>query len=334
MVKGDLVKESRWTPEDIYALTNGGYDVFMFYLGGVGRVMSRPYGKAERHPSWGVFPSYGGVWKWKDHASEETGTAVQLVQKMFNLGYWDAVDKIVFDFGLKTGVKRKPSVVKWEAPYMEKEYCRINFSSRPFEPKHHGFWNIADVTEAHCNRMNCWALKDAAINGKRIHIKKDEIAFAYYCPEEDACKLYFPERERDKRFRNNVSYRYLWNFSKVEACDNLILQKSPKDMIVTSIINPCVASTQSEAVKIFNQDTINRVNTIGKQTWLWYGSDPDGTTKADEIVRLTAWNKIETPQALLPEVNDTYSFVKFYNTIQPGTGLTALADFMHLKGMI
>jgi hypothetical protein len=332
MVKGDIIR--KWLPEDIYDLTNGGYDIYMFYLGQVRMSMNRPWGRRENHPSWGIFPGKKGLWYWKDQATEETGTALQMVMKMFSLDYKEAMNKIIADFGLVSGVKRKPSIVKWEAPYTEKSYCRINFTTRSFEPKHHAFWNIAEATESHCNKMNCWAVKDAAINGKRVSIKKDEIVFAYYAPEEDACKLYFPEREKGHRFKSNLSYTYLSNFSNIVKCDDMIIQKSDKDRIITSLLQECVVNTQSEAVRIFKEDTLSRIYQVAKTPWLWYGSDPDGKEKAEEISSMTGFRTVFTPEALLPEVNDTYSYVAFYNRHMPGSGLTSLQDFMKLKGIL
>lgn len=335
MVQGDK-KSEILRLEDIYRLTNGGHDIFMYYLGKVGRSMRRPWDKPEEHPSWGVFP-IKGIWYWKDHATEETGTAIQFVQRKFHLDFAEARRKILWDFGLSSiqgKVNTSPVVVTWDTPYLDKEYARINFTDKPFEKKHHEFWNIAEVSEDHCRTKNCFAARDLAINGKRINFRPDEIVFVFYAPEEDAAKVYFPERQRESRFRNNVSYHYLWNFENLTDCEDLIIQKSPKDMIVTTMITPCVTSTQAEAIKIFDEDTVNRINSISKRPWVWYGSDDDGVKKCKEITGCNKWRYINTPKNLLPDVNDTYGFVKYHNLLQPGTGLKKCEEFMRSKKLI
>lgn len=328
MIKGRLRQEMS-TVEEVLSATNGGYDIFYHYLGKVGRCMPRPWGKRETKSSWGVYPDLSqGVWFWKDHATEETGNALHFVQRYFSLTFIESIDKICYDFGLGGKyINAKPVVITWDKPDIERDYMDINFSYKPFEKQHHLFWNAAEVTEEHCRRMDCYAVKDLAINKRRINIREGEAVFAYYCPEEDAVKLYFPERSKDKKFRNNVSYHHLWNFENLTDCENLIVQKSVKDLIVTTLITPCVTATQAEAVKIFNEEVVGKINNISRTPWIWYGSDWDGVKKCKEITDTNGWRYINTPKDLLPEVNDTYGFVKKF-------GIRQLEEFMKLKGLI
>jgi hypothetical protein len=336
MVKGRQ-KNDPLMLDDIYSLTNGGYDIYMNYLGKVQRIMSRPWGKKESKDSWGIYyDSNQGIWFWKDHATEESGTAIQFVQRSFGLTFAEARAKILWDFGFDGGKNLGAVKVTWAPPTEEEkeDYIQIQFDTKPFQKQHHAFWNIAEVSEVDCNRKECWALNSLAINKKRIHVKDDEAAFAYYCPEEDAVKIYFADREKGKKFRNNVSYHYLWNYSHVEDCEDLIVQKSNKDMIVTSMITPCVIATQAEAVKIFNPTVVGKINKISKTPWIWYGSDDDGVKKCKEVTGCHKWRYINTPKKMLPDVNDTYSFVRYHNLLVPGSGLKQMEEFMKLKKLI
>lgn len=334
MIQGET-KQEYLSLDEILRLTNGGYDIYHYYLGTVKRQMSRPWGKKESYPSWGIFPR-DGIWFWKDKAREESGNAIHFVERYFGLNFLEALNKVRWDFGLGgTKVNTSPVKITWEAPEItDKEYVKISFTDKPFTKKHHEFWNIAEVSEDRCKKYNCFAVKDLAIRRKRVAIGKDEIVFAYYCPEEDAVKIYFPERSSDQKFRNNVSFHHLWNYSNLHACKDLIVQKSPKDMIVTSIITECVTSTQAEAVKIFNTETVQAINDISETPWIWYGSDDDGVRKCKQITGTNSWKYINTPKNLLPEVNDVYSFVKMHNLKNPGTGIKELEKFMKTKGLL
>jgi hypothetical protein len=327
MIKGKKFKP-HFSIDEIMMKTNGGYDIYMYYLGAVKRIMPRPWGKKERHPSWGL-KSYAGIWNWKDHATEESGNAIQFVERYFGLSFTDALAKIAWDFGIPNGelMNVNPVKVTWETPYMETNYVHIGIIDQPFKQQHHKFWNIAEVSESHCNKMNCWAVKSLAINRKRVNIRPDEAVFAYVAPEEKGYKIYFPERERENRFRNNVSYHYLWNYENLEECEDLIIQKSPKDMIVTSLIQPCVTSTQNESIKVFDEETVQRINKISKRPWVWYGSDDDGVRKCKEITDCNKWRYVNTPKNLLPDINDTYSYTAKYK-------LKGLEEFMKLKKLI
>lgn len=329
MIKGKThITKHYLSADEILEKTNGGYDIYRYYLGKVERIRDRPWGRKEKKPSWGIYPST--VWLWKDQATEETGNALTFVERYFGLSSKEARDKVCWDFGLSsTEVPNvNPVKITWTPPpEEEREYMDINFSRKPFSPKHHAFWNAAEVDEAHCNKYNCFAVKDLAINRKRVSIGKDEIVFAYYCPEEDSAKIYFPERDKDKKFRNNVSYRYLWNYENIQECENLIIQKSCKDLIVTTLLTPCVIATQAEAVKIFDEETVAKVNKVSKSPWVWYGSDGDGVKKCQAITGTNKWKYINTPKKFLPDVNDAYSFVKAF-------GLKVLEDFMKHKKLL
>lgn len=321
MIKG---KRKCGDLNEVLSATSGGYDIFRYYLGKVGRVMQRPWGARETKLSWGIFP-HNGLWFYKDQATEESGTSVHFVMKYFSLNLPEALNKISWDFGIGGNVVNiSPVRVTWEKPD-EQDYMSINFSSKPFEKMHHEFWNKAGVSEEHCNKYNCWAVKDLAINKKRVGIR-GELVFAYYCPEEDGVKVYFPNRGRGEKFRNNVSYHHLWNFDNLESCEKLVVQKSNKDMIVTSLITPCVTSTQAEAVKIFDEPTVNKINSITIKPWIFYGSDQDGVKKCKEITGCNKWKYINTPKNLLPDINDAYGYAcKF--------GIEGLASFMKTKGI-
>lgn len=322
MVKGKK-KPEFLKYEEILKRTCGGYDIYMAYEGKVEKRMKRPWGE-DKHPSFGIFAN-NGLWVWKDFAKETTGTAVEYVQNKFGLCFGDAIAKIKYDFGWsETQINKNPIKVTWEKKSEQTEVIPITFDSQPFAKKHHDFWNCVGVSEQDCKKLECWAIKTLVVNRKFFHLKKDEIAFAYYAPEEDKCKVYLPERNKDNRFINNVSYFYLWNLRNLKECDNGIIQKSYKDLIVTSMITPCVMGSQAEAVQIFNEDTVNSINSVFKNVWIWYGSDPDGVNKCKQITNTNKWKYINTPKNLLPEINDNYGFVKKF-------GLRKLEEFMKSK---
>lgn len=341
MVKGEQ-KKTYISVDEILKSTSGGYDIFRTYLGSVSKLMKRPWpgpkGTKDNHASWGVFPK-GGVWFYKDKATEEAGTAIQFVQKHFGLTLHQAKDKICWDFGLGGGeeINANPVQVVWEKPEIQdKEYAHITFEDQIFKKHHHKFWNAAEVTEEHLRKLNYFAVKSLAINRKFIPIRDNEVVMAYYAPEEDGVKIYFPERP-DMKFRTNIQDKYLWNFSLLEPCKNLIVQKSCKDLAVTTMISPHCTATESEGVHIFgsmedgkwmpNEEVTGRINKVCKSPIIWYGSDPDGVRKCQEITKLNKYRYVNTPKNLLPDINDSFLYAKKF-------GLKGLEQFMKLKKLI
>lgn len=323
MFTGAVKKQREFLKSDeVLSMTTGGYDVYMYYLGRVARIMQRPWGKKERKHSWGVYP-WNGLWMWKDQANEESGTAIQFVQKMFGLSFVEAVNKIIFDFGLQPdaiGVQSKSKVVTWDEPTEEdKTYVRINFTTKPFQPEHHNFWSGTDVCESRCHRFDCYAVKDLAIKGRRFKLRDKEVVFAYYAEEEDAVKIYFPERGQDEynpKFRNNVSGSYLWNFERLLSktgggLQKGMIQKSYKDLLITTLFTDNVICGQNEQSKLWlSQFTIDRVGKLFQNVWMAFGSDEDGVTKSQKVTAVTKWNWVNPHKDLLPDINDFYSLAK------------------------
>lgn len=322
------VKGQTWekglTTEEILKATSGGYDVYMLYLGKVERVMKCPW-RSDRHPSWGIFPA-NGIWMWKDQATGRSGSAIQFVESMFGLTFGEAKDKIKWDFGLEGGKEVGKRIVNWESPvYEDKEYAIIDYERMPFGKIHHEYWNCAGVSEQHCNDYNCFAAKKVVSNKVYVPFNDKEPVFVYEC--EEGLKVYFPIRERERKWKNNVPGSFLWNFDNVERCDKLIVQKSYKDLIVSTLFTPNVIATQSEQTSIFNEHIISRINEKAKQVYISFGSDPDGKAKSIEITKATGWLWINPYNELLPATNDFYSMAKHQ-------GIRQVEHLLQSKGII
>lgn len=321
-------KTKQISVDEILDRTNKGYDIYRYYLQKVERQMNRPWGKKEKYPSWGVYMSKNGIWQWTDRAWEESGNAISFVERYFGLTHQEAKDKICWDFGLGQGkqVNAEPVKITWDKPAEEKEYSFIAFSTKPFTDKAKLFWNPAP--EDHCHKYDCYQVKDLAVNRRRILIGKDEIVFAYHSPTADGVKIYLPER-KDTRFLTNLPHTYLWNYENVSECEDLIIQKSNKDLIITTLLTPCVIATQAEGVKIFTDDVVEKINKICKNPVIFWGSDFDGVKKCKEITDTNKWRYVNTLKALLPKINDAYSLVKANQD-----DITVLEDFLRHKKVI
>ena len=312
-------REKLLSVDDILFLTNGGKDIFDRYLTKVKPLMKRPWG-TDKKPSWGVFERRGKFY-WKDQATEEWGNAIDFVMRLFGLSFQEAADKIKWDFQL--GGKNIPADAVYKIKTDTDKPKHISVETMPFQRRHHEFWNCVSVSEAWCKKFDCYAIKSAAIDRQRYYISTDEPVFGYYAKEEQHWKLYFPNRKGMQRFRNNVSYHYLWNYTKLECCEKLIIQKSPKDMIVTALIYPHVIATQAEHLKIFNEATVEDITEVATEVYISYGSDEDGKRKSINISKEFAWKWVNPPNKFLPEVNDVYSLVKKHGLIELNNMLKA-----------
>lgn len=316
--------------EQILEATHGGYDVFRHEIGKfpTGKAFSHPL-KKDRDPS-GSMVCRNGVWFLCDFAKTyPTMTALQFIQKKYALNYRGAVDKMAIDFGLKKMAgEYVPVEIKWEEP-VGREECTIHigFSGRKWKKEQHEFWKGTEVDEAHCKKYETYAVKDLAINRRRVAIKDGEVVWAYYADDIDRVKIYFPERPKRDRFKTNVPGNYLWNIKNIGACDKLVVQKSNKDMLCTLVMFPCVIATMSENAGLFTEEVVETIHGLSKKIWVAYGSDQQGVDQSTQLSEKYKWKWVNPPAKLLPDINDCYS-------LERAQGIEAWRECLTKKGIL
>jgi len=295
--------------EDVLKHTNGGWDVFSSEIKGlkVGAAFKSPLRK-DNHPSVSL-ACRDGIWTLKDFSTGEVYSAIKFVQVKYNLTFQDAISKIAQDSGLKDVIgKVYKSVQMPDIQKLEKE-IHFDFFPKKWTKRHFQFWEYTEVDEAHCKRYNTFAIKEAAINHTRIHIGKDEVAWAYVA-DNGKMKFYFPEREKGERFKGNIRGTHLWNFDNMEKCEKIVVIKSMKDLLVSTILFPCITATQNEDAKIFSPSIVKKLEEKGGKIYIFYGSDDQGKGESIKITKEHGWHWINTPNEYLPDVNDAYSLCK------------------------
>lgn len=308
------IKQKLITFDYILSITDGGWDIFTNEIGKfpVSKAFSHPL-KKDKHPSGGIF-CRGGIWFLKDFSETlPTMTALQFVQKKYSLSIPEAINKICQDLGINQKTKEyKPTQIITAPPIYKNNEIHIGFSERKWLKKHYEFWEKTGVTKEHCLKYNTFAVKEAAIDRKKIKIDRDEIVWAYYAEDIDKVKLYFPEREKGNKFKGNVPGNYLWNIEKIEKCGKLVVIKSMKDLLVTATLFPCVIATQNESAAIFTEEIVDKIHNLSKNIFVAYGSDEQGVEQSTKLSEKYHWKWVNPPKYLLPDINDAYSLCKQY----------------------
>lgn len=310
--KGEI-KQSPITWEYILSITSGGWDVFFIEIGKfpVSRAFPSPL-RRDRHPSFTIF-FRDNVWMYKDFSNDDAGDALKFVKKKYSLSHREAIDKICQDLGISQTTKEYcPVQIIDKAPVYEPSEIHIGFSERKWRKEHYQFWEGTDVDEQHARKYNTFAVKELAINRRRIRIGDNEVVFAYYAEDIDKVKIYFPQREKGERFRGNVEGNYMWYLNNYKKCDQLFIVKSNKDALVLSKMGYCVAVTQSEN-KRYIDNNLDKIQEVSKNVVICYGSDNQGVNESKKITDAYSWDYFNTPKKdLILGINDPYSYVKKY----------------------
>ena len=186
------------TYEEIIEKTNGGYDIYYFYHGGVPKKCKSPF-RRDDHASFGFY-SYNGIWLWKDIGLDSSGGPVEYVMTKFGLKYNEAVDKISWDFGFNNSeVTTKSSVITWKTPRITPKYSHISFTTTKFDYSHAQYWNDYHLSEDYLKKYNIFRVKDLAINRKKIRLRETELTYVYWAEDIDKAKILRIGVEKDNK---------------------------------------------------------------------------------------------------------------------------------------
>ena len=99
-----------------------------------------------------------------------------------------------------------------------------------------------------------------------------------------------------------------------------------KDFLVCKKIYPHTIHVQNESINSFSQENVEFINNNSKTVYLGYDADPAGKAASYIVTNAFSWKHINTPDRLLPEVNDFAGWAK-------EEGLSKVEEHFKLKGL-
>ena len=323
------------TAEDVMIATNNGLDVFEREIGRIGnKNISSPF-RGDSNPSFRIKQSRSsGVWFYKDFGSEETGSCIGFIEKLYNLTFREAIDKIAWDFGINDKeIIAKRTIIKPEIKELkENKPILYEFEEMSFNKQHHQYWNAGELTEDFLNANNVFAASKIAINKKVIKV-----------PDNEMCFIYVPDDNNEKglkilrigktvlpqdKWRSNLpaTFMFGYNQQKDKHVDKLFVLKSRKDELVMKLLNLDTVSIQSENASVLDQN-MPKLEPLAKDIVLVMGSDNQGKTMCIQIQQKYNTLYYNTPKNVLSVANDPFSFVANF-------GLRALEKHIKSKHLL
>ena len=246
--------------------------------------------------------------------SFQKGDCINFVMQMFNLDYLDALLKIAEDFGLKESSNTKYEQIIKELPkttvIKQKKAPDIVVSTRPFNSNELSYWNDYYQDISDLKRENIYVPKKIWINKNPIDLKVSELTFCYYYPENDKWKIYFPFKEKSKKWLSNIPLITSWGLENINKDKNTLICKSKKDYMVCRKIYSYVTGVQNESTAAFSENFVSELKKNSKL--IYYGGDSDAPGKAASylITQQFGFKHINPVDRLLPETKDWADWAK------------------------
>lgn len=195
--------------------------------------------RSDHRVTCSYYKSKSGVLYIHDFATNEHINCFEVVMRLFNVNYYQALDIIAQDFGLvdnsSTHVKREIKLVpEIEHTSSAKIQCQIkDFTNEELE-----WWESFGVTKKLLKIYHVYSIQHVFLNGElKFSSSNKNPIYGYYFGKDknglELWKIYFPNnKEKGIRFINNLPNKKLQGYKQLSnSGDLLIITKSLKDCI-------------------------------------------------------------------------------------------------------
>ena len=299
-------------------------DILYHYIGHKDKLFCSPL-RTDRHPSCSLYYSSTGKLRFKDHATGQNLSAIAFVQELYKLSYPEALRKIAADFGLY-GEKFQAKPILKEHIKIVKQPVDIKIVPKKFTDKDLEYWNSFGISFDTLKLFNVHSVESLWIKKNPILIKKDELCFAYYFPQSNHLKIYFPTRSKGKKWYSNTD-----NICDIQGYYQMDIKNTKPDLLILTSSLKEVMLLWEHGIKsvaihgenaTFDPDFVRHIKKYCKNIKSLYDWDEAGKTAAEKLFDLYDIDYFTRPYYLnCKDISDCYrenkeDAIKFLKTIK------------------
>lgn len=265
---------------------------FEYYLGfPIPKKLFKSILRNDKNPTCSFYRNKFGELIYKDFGTGDSLNFIGLVMKMYNLTYYQAIDKIAIDFGFKSGNRpeTKRVIIESKTKVENEGPTIIQIKSKEFSKEELNWWDKFGINEELLKKYKVYSCEHVFINGKlSISANSTNFIFGYYFGKKDGkelWKIYMPLR-KNFRFLNNLDSNILQGYDQLpESGPLLILTKSLKDCLVFNRLGIPATAPNSENI-IINQERMDEFHSRFKYIVFYWDRDYAGVTNLQKIRKI------------------------------------------------
>ena len=294
------------TKENILAKVNS-YDILNHYLLPyhkenilkAGKNISNPLlADKQDTPSFNIFPAKGtGEWRYNDFATGDSGSCFDIVMKLRNLSFPEALNTINTDMNLfldsnTNAMPPQPKPIAAVKPKDEhdnmKPAKRFTIKSRSFDMNDWAFWEKFTINKETLDKFNVVALASySAYNkeGKPYEIKAYSGKLMYAYDNGDWTKIYKPFDEKKYKFLflGIKEPNYIFGWKHLPAKDDLVFITGGEKDVLTLVSNGLNAITLNSETANLQDETAEELKQRFKNVIVLYDNDPTGIKQSKHL---------------------------------------------------
>lgn len=308
------------TKENILAKVNS-YEILNHYLFPYhkenkligGKNINNPFLPAKQDtPSFNIFPAMGtSEWRYNDFATGDSGSCFDLVMKLNNLSFTEALAAINADMNLfldsntSTTVSIQTKQIEQAKVISEldkmKPAKRFTITKREYNTHDWEFWEKFKINKQTLDKFNVVALGSySAFNkeGKPYEIKAFGGRLMYAYDNGDWTKIYKPFDEKKYKFQflgiKEANYIFGWKHLP-EKADLVFITGGEKD-VLTLVSNGFNAITLNSETANLQDETAEELKERFKNVIVLYDNDPTGVKQSKHLSSLYKIHRLQLPK--------------------------------------
>lgn len=331
MIKGKVRIDL--TAENILKLVSD-FDIFRYFMPNtnwkINEATNSPFRK-DVNPSF-LIGNRNGYLSFVDFAdSNKHGDAFEFVKQLHGCTYDEALRIVDKEMGLGISdmsnvgeYKKIVSTYKQPEEDKEKHTVMIQVITKKFTKEDLNYWGeyYIDVQDLRDNHV--YSIEKVFLNRKRFPTKDNELKFSYLFG--DKWKIYFPKREKKKKWLCNVPLTTSWGLKNLDKDHNSIIAKSLKDYMVCRKVYPHITGIQNESISACSYEFVQSLKDNSKTIFYSGDSDSAGKSASYMITNAFGFKHINPPDRLLPDIKDMSDWARV-------EGLVKLNEHFIKKGV-
>ena len=209
----------------------------------------------DNHVTVGFYKSKSGILYMHDFATNEHIDCWNLVKRLYNCNYYEALKIIAQDFNLISSNVVKSKSPKIVESLKETESAKIQVQIKKYTEKELEWWNKFGISKKLLKKYHVFSLQHVFLNGELKFTSSEQCPiYGYYFGKDkngiEKWKCYFPLKT-EYRFLNNLSKKVLQGYHQLpKTGDLLVITKSMKDVVALYGFGIAAVSPNSETLFI------------------------------------------------------------------------------------
>ncbi len=222
------------------------------------KLMLSPF-RSDNHVTCSFYKSKSGVLYLHDFATNEHINCFQVVMRLYNCNFYEALDIIAKDFGLIEG-NHQVSTFKIVPELKETESAKIQVQIKDYTEKELEWWKSFGINKKTLKKYKIFSLQNVFLNGELKFTSSEQCPiYGYYFGKDknskELWKIYFPaNKEKGIRFINNLPKKILQGYHQLpKTGELLVITKSMKDCAAMYEFGISAVSTPSESTFVLDK---------------------------------------------------------------------------------